>query len=40
MIGRRFEIACEKLGINAKKVSLTTEHFTPPMPSAQQLSLF
>ncbi len=40
MIGRRFEIACEKLGLNAKKMSLTTEHFRPPIPSAQQLSLF
>src|SRR5947207_5165756 len=32
MIGRRFEIACEKLGLNARETSLTTEHFRPPRP--------
>jgi len=40
MIGRRFEMACEKFGLNTKKVSLTTDHFQPPRPGAQQLSLF
>jgi hypothetical protein len=40
MIGRRFETACEKLGLNQVKASLTTEHFNPPRPRAQQLSLF
>src|ERR1700728_2010460 len=40
MIGRRFEIACEKLGFNATSVKTTTEHFRPPLPSAEQLSLF
>src|SRR6266545_3871640 len=40
MIGRRFEIACERLGLNQNKVKLTTEHFTPPRPQAQQLTLF
>ena len=40
MIGRRFETACEKLGLNQVKTPLTTEHFTPPRPRAQQLSLF
>src|SRR6516162_2185394 len=30
MIGRRFEIACEKLKLNAAKTKLTTEHFRPP----------
>jgi DNA repair photolyase len=40
MIGRRFETACEKLGLNKEKVSLTTAHFAPPRPRAQQLSLF
>jgi DNA repair photolyase len=40
MIGRRFEIACEKLGLNAREVQLTTEHFRPPRPSAVQLDLF
>jgi DNA repair photolyase len=40
MIGRRFETACEKLGLNRSKTSLTTEHFISPHPRAQQLSLF
>ena len=40
MIGRRFETACEKLGLNRHKAPLTTEHFTPPQPRAEQLSLF
>jgi DNA repair photolyase len=40
MIGRRFEVACEKLGLNEEKAKLTTEHFRPPRPSAVQLALF
>jgi DNA repair photolyase len=40
MIGRRFETACDKLGLNAAKTKLTTEHFVPPHRPAQQLSLF
>jgi len=40
MIGRRFEIACERLGLNAAKAKLTTEHFAPPLKPAEQLSLF
>jgi DNA repair photolyase len=40
MIGRRFEIACERLGLNVEKVKLTTEHFQTRRPGAQQLSLF
>ena len=40
MIGRRFEIACERLALNADKTALTTEHFQPPMKGAEQLSLF
>jgi DNA repair photolyase len=40
MIGRRFESACEKLGLNAAKSRLTTEHFEPPHRPAAQLSLF
>jgi DNA repair photolyase len=40
MIGRRFEIACERLGLNQSKTRLSTEHFTPPRPQAQQLDLF
>jgi DNA repair photolyase len=40
MIGRRFEVACEKLGFNASKHKITTEHFRPPRPGAKQLDLF
>jgi DNA repair photolyase len=40
MIGRRFEIACEKLKLNVAKAKLTTEHFVPPRQGAVQLSLF
>jgi len=40
MIGRRFEIACERLGFNTTKVSTTTEHFRPPRPASDQLDLF
>jgi DNA repair photolyase len=39
MIGRRFELACEKLGFNKIRTRLTTEHFNPPRPASEQLSL-
>src|SRR5215813_13139661 len=40
MIGRRFEAACEKLGLNKTRVKLTTEHFSPARTDSTQLSLF
>ncbi|MBX3552621.1 MAG: PA0069 family radical SAM protein [Pseudolabrys sp.] len=40
LIGRRFEVACEKYGFNQKKRKLTTEHFQPGKSGAEQLSLF
>ena len=40
MIGRRFEMACEKLGLNAAKSTLSTAHFRAPKPATEQLSLF
>jgi DNA repair photolyase len=40
MIGRRFEVACERLGFNATSVKTTTAHFRPPRPAAAQLDLF
>jgi len=40
MIGRRFEIACEKLGLNKRRSKLTTDHFARPKRCGQQLSLF
>ena len=40
MLGRRFEIACEKLGLNVTKRKLTTELFRAPKPNDAQMSLF
>jgi DNA repair photolyase len=40
MIGRRFEAACGKLGLNAGTSKLTTEHFSPPHRPAEQLRMF
>ena len=40
MIGRRFEIACEKLGLNKRRTKLTTDHFARPKQHGEQLSLF
>jgi len=40
MIGRRFELACEKLGFNKTRTRLTTDHFFPPRQAAEQLTLF
>lgn len=40
LIGRRFEVACEKYGFNQKKRKLTTEHFQPGKSGAEQLNLF
>jgi DNA repair photolyase len=40
MIGRRFEIACARLGLNKRRSKLTTDHFVRPAKSDRQLSLF
>jgi DNA repair photolyase len=40
MIGRRFEVACDKLGVNKTRTRLATNHFDPPRRASQQLSLF
>jgi DNA repair photolyase len=40
LIGRRFEVACEKYGFNLKKTKLTTDHFRPNRADTEQLSLF
>jgi DNA repair photolyase len=40
MIGRRFEVACERLGFNTTSVKTTTEHFRLPKPPSEQLALF
>jgi DNA repair photolyase len=40
MIGRRFDIACDRLGLNKKRVRLTTDHFVRPRRDGNQLTLF
>ena len=42
MIGRRFETACERLGLNQRRAPLRTDLFAPPRPetAVRQLSLF
>jgi DNA repair photolyase len=40
MIGRRFELACDRLGLNKGRTQLTTEHFAPPARAHGQLNLF
>ena len=39
MIGRRFEMAAERLGMNESSVELRTDLFTPPSRPGQQLTL-
>ncbi len=39
MIGRRFELACEKLGFNKTRTKLTIEHFKAPRRGPEQLTL-
>ena len=43
MIGRRFDVARNRLGFNRRSLRLTTDLFTPPVPTPpapRQLSLF
>jgi DNA repair photolyase len=40
LIGRRFEAACDRLGLNRERAKLTTEHFQKPVKGSEQLSLF
>ncbi|MBB3930596.1 DNA repair photolyase [Kaistia hirudinis] len=39
-IGRRFEIATKRLGLNRRHLKLRTDLFSPPADSVKQLSLF
>ena len=39
-IGRRFEIAAQRLGLVGRGLKLTTEHFRKPPKAGEQLSLF
>lgn len=40
MIGRRFDMACERLGLNKRRTKLTTDHFARPKRAGEQLTLF
>ena len=40
MIGRRFEVALEKIGYAKTRARLRTDLFQPPARAGQQLSLF
>jgi DNA repair photolyase len=40
LVGRRFEMACEKLGLNETRTQLSTKSFQPPKTEGAQLSLF
>ena len=40
MIAKRFETACTRLRLNARKTELTTKHFRPPRTKSEQLALF
>lgn len=40
MIGRRFEIAAERLGFNKRRLKLRTDLFSPPKRAGEQLTLF
>ncbi len=40
MIGRRFEMAAKRLGLNQRSVELRTDLFTPPSLPGEQLRLF
>lgn len=39
-LGRRFELAAKRLGLNARRSKLRTDLFEPPVPVGGQLSLF
>jgi DNA repair photolyase len=38
-IGRRFELACQRLGLNTAKLRLSTHHFQRPPQPGEQLTL-
>jgi DNA repair photolyase len=39
-VGRRFEIAARRLGLNKQRLKLRTDLFTPPQAKTAQMSLF
>lgn len=40
LIARRFQLSCERLGLNTGDQALSTQHFRPPTAHRNQLSLF
>ena len=40
MLGRRFELAAKRFGLNSKKVVLRTDLFACPRRGGEQLTLF
>lgn len=38
-IGRRFQIACQRLGLNRRRLKLSTDHFRRPPTPGEQLTL-
>ena len=39
-IGRRFELACQRLGLNGSRLKLSVDHFKRPPQPGEQLTLF
>ena len=39
MIGRRFELACRRLGLNDRKITLAADRFRRPPQPGEQLTL-
>jgi DNA repair photolyase len=39
-IGRRFELACKRFGLNTRRLKLRTDLFSPPLMTEEQLTLF
>ena len=40
LIGKRFQLACQRLGLNKNRSKLRNDLFVPPVPQGGQLSLF
>jgi DNA repair photolyase len=38
-VGRRFQLACQRLGLNFSRLKLSTEHFRKPLAAGEQLTL-
>jgi DNA repair photolyase len=40
LLAQRFRLACRRLGLNARRLDLRCDRFTPPRPESRQLTLF